>query len=123
MSSDFGRGGELNTIIGKNSKVTGNMKIENSLRIDGSVKGDVVSTDTVVLGKEGQVEGKIVAKHVMLAGEVTGNVCAEGKVFIEASAAVRGDIEAIRLVIDEGAIFDGQCTMTEKNAPVQKKNG
>lgn len=122
MNSDYGRGGELNTFVGKGSTVNGNLKIENSLRIDGKVKGDVSCTETVVLGKGGKIEGNVTAKHVMLAGEVKGNISAEGKVFLETTAAVTGDIQAVKLVIDEGAMFDGSCAMSEQSAS-GSKNG
>ncbi len=115
--TEFGRGGELNTIVGKGTIIKGNMKIQNSLRIDGSVKGDIVTTDTTIVGKDGQVEGQIVAKHILLAGKVTGNIEAAGRVFLESTASVFGDIKAIRLVIDEGAVFDGTCQMKEGSKP------
>lgn len=120
MNSDYGRGGELNTFIGKGSIVNGNLKIENSLRIDGKVKGDVSCTETVVLGKGGRIEGNVTAKHVMLAGEVRGNISAEGKVFLETTAVVTGDIQAVKLVIDEGAVFDGACAMSEQTGSGSK---
>ena len=119
-NTDYGRGGELNTFIGKGSRVNGNMKIENSLRVDGVIKGDVSSSETVVLGKGGKIEGNVLAKHVMLAGEVSGNISAEGKVFLETTAIVTGDIQAAKLVIDEGAVFDGTCAMSENGTPVNK---
>jgi len=112
-NAEFGRGGELNTIIGKGSSVKGDLKIQNSLRIDGQVKGKIDVTDTVVVGKEGRVVGEINAKNVMLAGKVQGNVTAEAKVLLESKSSVTGDIKASRLVIDEGAFFDGKCIMKE----------
>jgi cytoskeletal protein CcmA (bactofilin family) len=113
-SSEFGRGGELNTIIGKGTAIDGNLRVQNSLRIDGFVRGDITTTDTVIVGKEGGVEGIIRAKHVLLAGRITGNVAATGKVFLEATASVYGDVKATRLVVDEGALFDGKCKMKER---------
>ena len=113
-SSDVGRGGELNTIIGKGSVVEGDLRIQNSLRIDGKVVGRINVTETVVIGKEGEVEGEIRAKHVLLAGKVSGNVIASGKVLLESKASVLGDVKASRLVVDGGVLFDGQCDMKEK---------
>lgn len=112
-NAEFGRGGELNTIIGKGSLVKGDLKVQNSLRIDGQVKGRIDATDTVVVGKDGRVVGEIYAKNVMLAGKVQGNVTAEAKVLLESKSSVTGDIKASRLVVDEGAFFDGKCSMKE----------
>jgi cytoskeletal protein CcmA (bactofilin family) len=118
---EFGHGGELNTIIGKGTVIDGSMKVQNSLRIDGKVKGNIVSTDTVIVGKEGEVIGQIQAKHVLLAGKVQGNMSASGKVVLEAQAVILGDIKSSRLMIDEGALFDGKCMMKEKLDTTQNR--
>ena len=76
-----------------------------------------VRSDTVVVGKEGEVEGEIRAKCVFLAGKVNGNVFASGKVYLETKASIVGDISSACLVIHEGASFDGQSKMQgERNA-------
>jgi len=116
------RGGELNTIIGKGTQIKGNLKVQNSIRIDGSVHGDVHSTDTVIVGKDGEVRGQVRGKHVLLAGKVQGNVMASDQVYLETKAVIQGDIRAARLVVDEGALFDGKCNMSEEKSPVQQKD-
>ncbi|HEX9934905.1 MAG TPA: polymer-forming cytoskeletal protein, partial [bacterium] len=108
-----GRGGELNSIIGKGTWIQGDMKVQNSIRVDGRVVGNVQATDTVVVGKEGEVEGNVQAKHVFLAGKVRGNIHVPGKIALETKSVVIGDIKASRLVIDEGALFNGKCIMKE----------
>ena len=120
-NTEFGRGGELNTIVGKGTVVEGDLKVKNSLRIDGIVKGNVNTTDTIIVGKDGEVEGRIRAKHLLLGGKVKGNVFASGRVFLESTASVFGDIKAVRLVVDEGAIFDGKCTMNESEKTEEMK--
>ena len=120
-TSEFGRGGELNTIVGKGSSITGDMKVQNSLRIDGQVNGHVSSTDTVIIGRDGGVVGNVKAKHVLLAGKVNGNISTTGKVFLETTASISGDITAVQLVVDEGAVFDGKCKMSTSS--MQGKNG
>jgi len=120
-NSEFGRGGELNTIIGKGTTVLGDAQVQNSLRIDGKIKGNIRATDTVVVGKEGEVEGRIQTKHLLLAGKVNGNIAASGKVFLESTASVFGDIQALKLVIDEGAYFDGKCSMKKEKEETQEE--
>ncbi|MBN2030123.1 polymer-forming cytoskeletal protein [bacterium] len=121
-NTEFGRGGELNTIVGKGTIVEGDLKVKNSLRIDGIVKGNVNTTDTIIVGKDGEVEGRVRAKHLLLGGKVKGNVFASGRVFLESTASVFGDIKAVRLVVDEGAIFDGKCTMNETEKTEDSKS-
>lgn len=117
-TSDPQRHGKLNTIVGKGTVVNGDMQVENSLRVDGTIKGKVKVTDTVLIGKEGRVEGEIIAKDVMVGGRIKGNIQASGKVLLEANAQITGDLKAAQLVVDEGATFDGQCVMKE-NGPVK----
>lgn len=116
------RGGELNTIIGKGTQIKGNLKVQNSLRIDGTVTGDVHSTDTVIVGKDGEVQGQVKGKHVLLAGKVQGNVIATDRVYLETKAVIQGDIRAARLVVDEGALFDGKCSMGNDKAQERPVN-
>lgn len=120
-SSDV-RGGELNTIIGKGSKINGNLNVQNSLRIDGLVIGDVHSTDTIIVGKDGEVQGQMKAKQVLLAGKVQGNVLATERVYLESKAVIQGDIKAARLVVDEGAMLDGKCNMADGKSKENQGN-
>lgn len=122
-NSEFGHGGELNSIIGRGTWIQGDMKVQNSVRVDGKVIGNIQATDTVVIGKEGEVEGNVQAKHVFLAGKVRGNIHVPGKVALETKAVVLGDIKASRLVIDEGALFNGKCIMKESEKYEEEKNG
>jgi cytoskeletal protein CcmA (bactofilin family) len=101
--------------------VHGDLQVQNSLRIDGQVKGNVKTTDTVIIGKAGTVEGQIHSKHVFLAGRVQGDIISSGKVFLENTAAVIGDIKAARLVVDEGAVFEGKCNMKESEKYTETK--
>ncbi len=117
MESDNQRYGKLNTIVGKGTVVTGDMQIQNSLRVDGKVNGKITVTDTVLVGKEGVVEGEIQAKDILVGGKIRGNVSASGKVLLESNAKVFGDIKASQLVVDEGALFDGQCSMKNEGKP------
>jgi len=120
--SDFGRGGELSTIIGKDTNLNGNLTLKKSLRVDGKIVGDVKTSDTIIIGKEGAIEGKITAKNVLMGGSVKGNVIASEKVFLESTASIEGDITSIQLVVDEGALFNGKCNMKEKETKSFKKN-
>lgn len=113
-NSEFGRGGELNTMVGKGSVIQGDMRVQSSLRVDGKVNGNITATDTVQIGREGEVEGHIHARHAYLAGRVSGNILTQGKVVLETRAVVLGDIRAMRLVVEEGAVFNGKCIMKEE---------
>ena len=111
--------GELNTILGKGSLFEGKIIVDHSLRVDGHVKGDIDSNDMLIIGKEGDVTGNIKVKSLILGGKLKGTVLAENKIVLEASASLIGEMKTSKLVIDEGAIFDGRCSM--KNIDTHSK--
>lgn len=108
--------GELNTILGKGARFEGKIKVEHSLRVDGHFKGDIITSDTLVIGKEGRVEGSTKAKDVIVGGYLSGTVVAEGKLVLEAKATFEGDMTTKRLVVDDGAILEGHCSMKQSAA-------
>lgn len=103
--------GDLNSIIGRGAALEGKLEVQSSIRVDGRVKGSLKSSETVIIGKEGEVEGDISAKNVVVGGKVNGKIDASGRVVLEATATFTGDLKTGKLVIDEGAVFDGQCSM------------
>lgn len=105
------KSGDLNTIVGKGSLLEGTLKVENSIRVDGRIKGDVTTTESLVIGKEGDIDGEIIAKNAIIGGRVRGKISATGKVVLEAKAMFQGEMKTARLVIDDGAVFDGRCSM------------
>ena len=104
--------GELGTILGKGAVVDGNIKVEHSLRVDGKVVGDVTSGDTLIVGAEGEIKGNVKVKNLVLGGRITGSVLSPGRTVLEARSELRGELKTGKLVIDEGAVFDGKCSMS-----------
>jgi cytoskeletal protein CcmA (bactofilin family) len=108
---EVGRSGELNTIVGKGSQIEGTLKIQNSLRVDGKIKGNVAATDSIVVGKEGAIDGEVKVKNAVIGGHVKGKLVATGKVVLETQSRLEGELHTAKLVIDEGASFEGRCSM------------
>lgn len=102
--------GEL-SLIGAGTRVEGSIATEGSIRIDGTMVGDVIAKTNVAIGLGGTLEGTLSATNVSLAGRVKGTVTATEKLILESKSVLQGDIKAARLVVDEGATFDGRCTM------------
>lgn len=97
---------------------TGDISTKAGVRIDGSVKGNVIATGNVVIGPEGQVEGQINGRDINIAGNVTGNVASTATVQLLASAKLLGDLAAVSVAIEEGATFKGMCSISpsDKNS-------
>lgn len=105
-------GNELN-LIGAGTVFEGKLRTPGSIRIDGRVVGEVAATQSIAIGNSGEVDGNITAKTVTIGGKIKGMITAQEKLLLESKAIVHGDIRAARLVIDEGATFDGKCMMSE----------
>jgi cytoskeletal protein CcmA (bactofilin family) len=105
--------GKMNSIIGKGCKITGTIVVsEGTLRIDGEFEGTVQVPDTLVIGKDGRVKAEIKVKSAVVGGTVVGNIDAKEKIELQAGSRLEGDIKTIRLVIDEGVFFEGNCKMS-----------
>jgi cytoskeletal protein CcmA (bactofilin family) len=102
--------GEL-SLLGAGTVFEGKIHTEGSIRIDGKLVGDVIAKANAAVGPGGSVDGNLTARNISLAGSVTGTITATEKLVLESKSAMKGDIRASRLVVDEGAQFDGHCTM------------
>lgn len=92
-------------------KVEGRLETTGTFRIDSAMKGTILSEDTLILGEHASVEGEIIGNRVVIGGRFDGTIQARGKVEIQPQAVVTGQVETPCLVIEPGAIFDGQCQM------------
>ncbi len=112
----------LNTIIGRGTLVEGKVHVQNSLRVDGTVKGDIKVTETVTVGKTGVVEASIQAKNAILGGKVIGPVNIQERAELENGSSLTGDLVSRQLIISEGAFFQGKSTMGTDSARPPKPN-
>ena len=101
----------MNTIIGKDTVFTGTLDVKGAVRVDGTVKGKVICTDTVTVGTTGYVEADLEGQIVVVAGKVVGNLTALDKLELQAKSDVEGDLKTKSLVVEQGAIFCGSCKM------------
>ncbi|MSR83322.1 MAG: polymer-forming cytoskeletal protein [Candidatus Latescibacteria bacterium] len=100
----------LNTIIGRGTVFEGVMRVENSVRIDGTFKGELVCSGMLTISQSGEVYAQLEGKEVYLNGVVRGRIQAE-KVRLDSQARFVGDITTSALAITEGAVFHGKCSM------------
>ena len=100
----------IETVISSGTKIEGTIKVEESIRIDGELEGELIAQGDVFVGKNGKLKADVKGDDVMIAGEVEGNVKAEGKLEIVDTAKLIGDICISNLVIHDGAVFKGRST-------------
>ncbi len=99
------------TVIGTEAYFQGTLTAKGSLRIDGRVDGSVVDAKIVTVGKSGKVKGDISCEVCYVCGEVKGNITALDHVEAQSGCRVDGDLRAPRVVLEEGAVFNGNCSM------------
>src|ERR1700688_5140974 len=110
-SSRNGSGEEWTGFIDQGVTLEGTLQLKGTFRIDGNVKGNIISEQTVVLGEGAKVEGQIEGNRVVIAGRFDGVIFATGRVEIQAKGVVTGEVHAPCMVVDPGGIFDGRCLM------------
>ena len=111
------RPNELNALLGKGSSFEGKLLFEGSVRIDGKFTGEIVSTDTLIIGEGADVKGEIQVGSLVIVGDYNGNAKASKGVELKAPAKVRGTLTTASIVIERGVFFDGQCKMDTSGAP------
>jgi cytoskeletal protein CcmA (bactofilin family) len=100
----------LDTIIGPESSLKGDLSSKGTVKIDGNVEGNV-SADCLIIGEGGILTGDAAVREIIIGGRVAGTIHATDGVEIQHKGEVHGDIFAARLTIAEGGRFDGRSTM------------
>jgi cytoskeletal protein CcmA (bactofilin family) len=91
--------------------------------VEGVFEGDISDAVEVEVGVRGRILGNIAAESVSVAGEVVGNVVASRSIELQSTARLSGDMRTPKLRIDEGAAFDGACSMGEGSEKPRKRRG
>lgn len=107
-----GRDG-LTAFIDEGSEFEGRYTFSGTVLLNGKFKGEIASTDTLIIGEKGVVSADIRAGQVLVSGEVVGNVRATERVEFKRTARMFGDVEAPIVVVEEGVLFEGHCRMTK----------
>ncbi len=104
-------GGSLDTVVGPDSYVKGDVRVNGSMRIDGIVEGRIEVAGSLLTGPRSQVKGDVSCREAVVAGKVEGNISATDGVELQTGAQVFGDIGCKGLVIHRDVVFNGTCSM------------
>ncbi len=115
-SSGAGKGptaheGRCTALIDQGSQFDGKVRVEGTIRVDGELKGEITSANSVVVGEVAAIEANIRAKSVIINGSVVGNVVASRQVVLRPPGRLHGNVETPSLIIESGAIFNGSSKM------------
>lgn len=112
---------KIETLVGEQCSILGNISGNGTIKIDGKITGDIVWKDDVCLGITSYVKGNISCANAYINGKVEGKIKCEDTLKIEEEGKVDGDIIVKKLLIEEGGILQGKCTMKRsieaKNIP------
>ncbi len=105
--------------LDRGTRVSGKLHFEGPARIDGEVEGEIHGK-AITIGESATVTAQISADAVVVCGKVKGEINASQRIEIRSTARVQGNVTAPKLMIHEGAIFDGQCAMESQGAHERK---
>jgi cytoskeletal protein CcmA (bactofilin family) len=113
---------ELNALLGKGSQFEGKLLFEGTVRIDGKFSGEIISTDTLIIGEGAEVKANLTVGALVCLGDYSGDAKAAKSIELKAPAKVRGNLTTASVVIERGVFFDGTCKMdTNGNGTPPKK--
>ena len=112
---------QIATIVCKGVFVKGDMTIHSSIRIEGTLEGNLISTGEVVVASSGVINGNLTAKEAVINGMVNGNITATGTAVLEPNGTLNGDLYASKVTLNEGSKFNGKCTMISRKELVIDK--
>ncbi len=102
---------DYTTLIDEGSEIEGKFMFSGVVMLNGRLRGEIVSTDSLIVGEKAVVNATISAARVQIHGEVFGTVSASARLHLSRTARVHGDIDAPVIAIDEGALLEGHCSM------------
>jgi len=110
----------IDTLIGADAIVTGDIAFSGGLRVDGTIRGNVQEQDgsesTIILSENGRIEGAVNTTKIVLNGAVIGPVTASQFIELQTKARITGDLHYKSLEMHMGAVIDGKLVHTEENA-------
>ncbi|MDE2730543.1 MAG: polymer-forming cytoskeletal protein [Bacteroidota bacterium] len=111
------------TIVAEGTEIVGSLGSVSDIRIDGSMNGELKVDGQVVVSENGKITGQLSANAAVIAGTVKGDLLIEQKLTLSESAHVEGSIHTSRLVVEEGAVFQGDCMMQPRSRSRPSEGG
>tara|TARA_Y100000739_G_C20217577_1_gene288477 strand:+ start:55 stop:399 length:345 start_codon:yes stop_codon:yes gene_type:complete len=101
----------VHTMIGADATINGPITLDEGIIIYGNLTGDIETKGPVRVAQSAKVEGNIVGSDIRIGGSVTGNIRSSGQVILGKACELKGDIIYRKLLIEDGAKFEGKCDL------------
>ena len=110
----------MSSILGPEVEISGDVKVTGDLLIYGKVYGNIISKGAVNSAKGSLIKGDISSENASISGTVEGNLDVQSKVVLGRNSYLTGNLKAAIITIEEGAKFDGMCSMIKKQTATIK---
>lgn len=121
MAKEDNNCGMAHNMIAAETIITGNIKSENDIRIDGTINGNVENQGKIILGTSGKIFGNIQCKNADIMGYIKGKLLVSDLLSLKSTARIEGDIKTKVLSIEPNALFSGVCEMNKVAESSEKK--
>jgi cytoskeletal protein CcmA (bactofilin family) len=109
----------IDTLVGADTRIDGNLSFSGGLRVDGAIRGDVTEQNgnpsTLILSEHGKIEGAVTAAKIVLNGKVLGTVVASHFIELQTKARITGDLHYKSLEMHTGAVIEGKLVYMGDN--------
>src|SRR5207253_11224731 len=102
---------DLHALRGQGSQLEGTLLFEGTVRIDGKFSGEIISTDTLIVGEGAEVKANVQVGSLVCLGDFQGDAKATKSIELKSPAKVRGNLTTASVLIERGVFFDGTCKM------------
>ncbi len=111
---------QVRTTIGEDVEITGNIKCESGIQINGKLNGDLTCGSLAQIGARASIKGNMSVETVSITGQVNGNITAKDKIELKSTAKLHGDIRAKRLTVEDGVTFIGKVEVNPSGTAASK---
>lgn len=113
---------KMNSVIGTDMIVEGNIKAKEAIRVEGCVTGNVETEGVLSISATGKVKGNVKGSGIVIGGVLEGDLVCGGKTEVISTGKMYGNMHTKSLIVDENAVFQGQCVMNEEEVALKMKS-
>ena len=113
MAQSF-RDHKTTSFLAEGTELEGVLHVKGGIRIDGKLKGEIVSESVVYVGEQAEIEANISAEGVITSGKITGDITTGQQVMVSMPGSVKGAVVTRELILEKGVYFDGTVSLTDK---------
>jgi cytoskeletal protein CcmA (bactofilin family) len=114
---------KLRSALGAGTVIQGKLSFDTPVRIDGKLSGEVFSSKALIVGETGSIDADVSVASLVVMGHVSGNIKATESIELMKGGSLEGDIESPSLLMEEGARFNGNCSMGGSKKSYNEKTG